>query len=219
MQVYCMSMTLTTAKIYQQTRLQERSKSEPVEALPRLRSVEAARFLEHQLFFWGGDARSPEGNLLVAAGFRGFHQADQPHAVRCYTVETAVARFTLHSTGACVQPLDGSPGIAYLRPSHRLYHWDGMALPLPCRSAAAAALTPLRANEFPPALAALLALAQDYETWVAPRLKPGARLVAWRRQKATASHGVRWLRPADSRRWLDACVEHWGRGPLLQPVL
>jgi hypothetical protein len=33
---------------------------------PRFRNVEAAKLLEHQMYFWGKDVLHPAGNLLVA---------------------------------------------------------------------------------------------------------------------------------------------------------
>ncbi len=174
--------------------------------IPRLRSVEAAKFLEHQMYFWGQDVLHPKGNLLVTAGCKRFQRPNSPHAVHCYTLKTPVASITLHSTGVALQPLDGSPGVTYLRPTHRLYHDPQHRLPLPYEKGNLTSLQRILPNEFPPALTTLLTFVRAYEQWAAPQLPPGARLAAWREQKTTATRGVRWLKPKESLEWLDACL-------------
>jgi hypothetical protein len=176
--------------------------------LPRFRSVEAAKLLEHQMYFWGKDVLHPAGNLLVAFGGTPFRRDDAPHAVRCYALTVAEGRMILHSTGVVFQPDQGRCGIAYLRPAHRLYHVPPGEMPLPCPSAKAIAsnLRTVRPGEFPPTLTRLLHFVRDYETWAAQRLPNHARDGAWREFRRTASHGTQWLPPAESRRWLDACL-------------
>lgn len=174
--------------------------------LPRLRSIESAKLIEHQMYFWGWDVLHPEGNLLIAAGCRSFHRADCPHAVRCYRLETPAAVVTLHSTGVSLRTAGGSPGVVYLRPTHRLYHVPEDTVPLPYGKGVLRSMRRLRPNEFSPALTALLAFVRAYERWAAHRWHPESRLAAWREQKSSASKGVRWLKPKDSLRWLDACL-------------
>ena len=67
-------------------------------------------------------------------------------------------------------------------------------------------LQPVKATEFPAALTRLLQFVRDYENQAAARLPARAREDAWREHRRTATHGIRWLPPADSRRWLDACL-------------
>lgn len=176
--------------------------------LPRLRSVEAAKLLEHQMYFWGKDVLHPRGNLLVEFGCTAFRRNDAPHMVRCYALSTPQGRVILHSTGVLLQPDEAETGIAYLRPAHRLYHVPPQALPLPCASAKSipADLQPVKASEFPSALTRLLQFVRDYENLAATRLPARAREDAWREHRRTATHGIRWIPPADSRRWLDACL-------------
>ena len=179
-------------------------------ALPRVRSVEAARLLEHQMFFWGKDVLAPQGNLLAAYGCQRFRCADLPHAVHCYEIASPHGRVVLHSTGVWMGGAEESTdGIVYLRPTHRLYHAAPGPLPLPCASLAQvpAHLRSVRAAEtLPPTLVRLLRFVRDYETWAAPHLPERARDKAWREHRRTASHGVRWLPPAASRRWLAAAL-------------
>lgn len=177
-------------------------------ALPRLRSVEAAKLLEHQMYFWGKDVLSPQGNLLVTLGGTPFHRDDAPHHVRCYAMTIPQGRVILHSTGVLFRPEEGQGGIAYLRPAHRLYHVPPQEMPLPCASAKCipSHLQPVRASEFPEPLRQLLQFVRDYEVRAAPHLPARARDDAWREHRRTASHGIKWLPPADSRRWLDACL-------------
>lgn len=176
--------------------------------LPRRRSVEAAKLLEHQMYFWGKDVVHPAGNLLVAFGATPFRNEAVAHKVHCYALSTPQGRVVLHSTGIHLQPHDEDGGIAYLRPTHRLYHTPPQELPLPCASANAlsAALQPVKVSEFPSSLRLLLEFVRDYETQAAPLLPPQARDHAWREYRRTASHGIKWLRPADSARWLEACL-------------
>jgi hypothetical protein len=177
-------------------------------ALPRLRSVEAAKLLEHQMYFWGMDVLHAGGNLLVALGCIPLRREDAAHKVRCYAMNTPQGRVILHSTGVLLQPEDGAFGITYLRPTHRLYHVPPQVMPLPCASdkAIPADLQPVKASEFPSALARLLQFVRDYENRAAARLPARAREDAWREHRRTATHGIKWLPPADSRRWLDACL-------------
>ena len=179
-------------------------------ALPRLRSVEAARLLEHQMFFWGKDVLAPQGNLLAAYGCRRFRREDLPHTVHCYEITSPHGRVVLHSTGVWMGGAEeNADGIVYLRPTHRLYHAAPGPLPLPSPrlTSVPAYLRSVRAAEaLPPALLRLLRFVRDYELWAAPRLPARARDEAWREHRRTASHGVRWLPPSDSRRWLDAAL-------------
>jgi len=177
-------------------------------ALPRLRSVEACRLLEHQMYFWGKDILAPQGNLLIALGCTPFRRADVPHRVSCYALDTRQGRVILHSTGVLLQPDENSAGIAYLRPAHRLYHLAPQQTPLPCPSAKSIprGLKPVMPSEFPSALTSLLKVVRDYENRAATILPAGAREDAWREYRRTATHGIKWLPPADSRRWLDACL-------------
>lgn len=177
-------------------------------ALPRLRSVEAAKLLEHQMYFWGKDVLHPAGNLLVALGCTPFRRDEAPHQVRCYALTTPQGRVILHSTGVMFQPDEGESGIAYLRPAHRLYHMPPQILPLPCATAKSIhpGLRSVKSTEFPAALTSLLLFVRDYETRVAAQLPARAREEAWREHRRTATHGIKWLPPADSRRWLDACL-------------
>jgi hypothetical protein len=160
------------------------------------------------MYFWGKDVVHPEGNLLVAFGGTPFRRDDAPHAVRCYAFARAQGQLILHSTGAVFQPDEGACGVAYLRPAHRLHHVPPGEMPLPCPSAKAIAssLRTVRPGEFPPALTRLLQCVREYETWAAPLLPAHARHQAWRDYQRTASHGTQWLPPAESRRWLDACL-------------
>ena len=175
--------------------------------LPRLRSVESAKLIEHQMYFWGRDVLHPDGNLLVAAGCQTFRRTECSHAVRCYRLKTSAALITLHSTGVSLQPMDGSPGVAFLRPTHRLYHLSEGTLPLPYDKNALRSLRGILPREFPQALTTLLAFVQAYEGWAADQWLPeGSRLAAWREQKSSATKGVRWLKPQDSLQWLDACL-------------
>ncbi len=177
-------------------------------ALPRLRSVEASKFLEHQMYFWGKDLCTPNGNMLLAWGAERYHRQESPHAVSCYALKAPQGRVVLHSTGVQLQPADDGMGIAYLRPAHRLYHVPSDESPLPCANAGAIGptLRAVKASEFPDSLTLLLGFVRDYETWASARIAPNARLAAWREHRRLASHGVRWLMPQDSRRWLDACL-------------
>jgi len=174
--------------------------------LPRLRSVEAAKLLEHQMYFWGKDVLHPGGNLLRAYGCDTFARRDAPHPVRCYEVATAHGLATLHSTGVHLHT--GGAGVAYLRATHRLYHTSGAEMPLPCPSLRdlPAGLRSLRPSEFPAALTALLAFVSSYESWAAARLPGTARTDAWREFRRTASRGVRWLPPDASLAWLHAAL-------------
>ena len=130
------------------------------------------------------------------------------HRVHCYEVETTRGRVVLHSTGVLFQTLEGGDGIAYLRPVHRLYHVPLREMPLPCASArqVPAALRSVSPLEFPAGLWRLLDFVRCYETWAARRLAPDARIAAWRDRRNTARLGVKWLPPAESARWLDACL-------------
>ena len=174
---------------------------------PRLRSVESAKLIEHQMYFWGRDVLHPNGNLLCAAGFQGFRRADCPHKVRCYSLKIPLGEITLHSTGVSFQTGNGSPGVIYLRPTHRLYHFEKGAILLPFQRNELDSLRRLLPNEFPPALTTLLAFVHAYEQWAGNQGLPESRLNAWREQKSSASKGIRWLKPADSRRWLEACLD------------
>jgi len=174
--------------------------------LPRLRSVEAAKLIEHQMYFWGRDVLHSDGNLLVAAGCQRFRHANCSHAVRCYRLETPEAVITLHSTGISLQGIDGEPGVVYLRPTHRLYHLNKGARALPYSREGLRSVRRVLPHEFPAALTSLLAFVWAYEQWAGTRCPPGSRLTAWREQKVTATKGVRWLKPEESMRWLDACL-------------
>lgn len=158
------------------------------------------------MFFWGWDVLHPEGNLLIEAGCQSYHRADCPHAVHCYRLRTSAAEVILHSTGVSLQMPDEPTGVAYLRPTHQLYHVAEGTTPLPYEKSALRSMRRIRPNEFSPALTALLAFVRAYEKWAAHRWHPDSRLAAWREQKSSATKGVRWLKPADSLRWLDACL-------------
>ncbi len=178
-----------------------------VSGLPRLRSVESAKLIEHQMYFWGRDVLHPDGNRLVAAGCQSFRRTECSHAVRCYQLETPAAQIILHSTGVSLQPTDGSPGVVFLRPTHRLYHLPEGALPLPYDKDTVRSLRGILPSEFPKALTTLLAFVQAYEDWAADQWLPtGSRLAAWREQKSSATKGIRWLKPQESLQWLDACL-------------
>jgi len=168
--------------------------------LPRQRSVEAAKLLEHQMYFWGKEGLHPAGNLIVAFGGTPYRRDDAPHAVRCYALTTTQGHPILQSTGVLLQPSEGQCGIAHLRPAHRLYHIPPHAMPLPCPSAKAIAvnLRTVRPTEFPPTLTRLLRFVREYEQWAARRLPDHARESAWREYRRTASRGTKWLPPADS---------------------
>lgn len=131
--------------------------------LPRLRSVEAAKLLEHQMYFWGKDVLHPAGNLLVALGCSSFRRDDAPHHVRCYALTAPQGRVVLHSTGVLLQPDEGQCGIAYLRPAHRLYHVPPQAMPLPCASAKVIhpGLRSVKSTEFPATLTRLLQFVRE----------------------------------------------------------
>lgn len=175
--------------------------------LPRFRSVESAKLIEHQMYFWGRDVLSPNGNLLMAAGCQSFRREECSHAVRCYRLETSVAAITLHSTGISLQMADGSPGVVYLRPTHQLYHVPEGALPLPYGRDVQRSLRRVLPKEFPQALTTLLSFVRAYEQWAGDEWLPeGSRLAAWKEQRSSATKGVRWLKPQDSLRWLDACL-------------
>lgn len=175
---------------------------------PRYRSVEAAKLLEHQMYFWGKDVLHPRGNLLVVLGGTPFRNEAVAHKVRCYELDTPQGRVVLHSTGVCLQPADEDRGIVYLRPTHRLYHAPPGHMPLPCASAGEipANLHPVSTREFPTGLTRLLQFVRDYEERVASILTVHARHEAWREYRRTASRGVKWIHPDESRRWLEACL-------------
>ena len=173
--------------------------------LPRLRSVESAKLMEHQMYFWGRDVMHPSGNLLVAAGCERFRREDCAHMVSCYRYETESVVIILHSTGVSLRGKEGGPGVVYLRPTHRLYQFEE-GFPLPYQASLLRSLRRLRPNEFPPALTGLLAFVQAYEQWASGAVSRGSRLAAWREQRSTATKGVRWLKPSDSMRWLERCL-------------
>jgi hypothetical protein len=201
------AFTRASGKASRRTDTQSRlRRPSDVSKWPRFRSVESAKLIEHQMYFWGQDVLHPAGNLLIAAGCQDFRREDCPHAVRCYQLETAVATITLHSTGVSLQPKDGTSGVVYLRPTHRLYHLAAGIPPLPYQKDKDSSLRRLLPKAFPPALSLLLALVRAYERWAAHHWEPGSRLAAWRDQRATATKGIRWLPPEDSLRWLDACL-------------
>ncbi len=152
------------------------------------------------MYFWGQDVLEPSGNLLRAFGCETYQCPDAPHMVRCYRK----ADVTLHSSGVCLLPADG-PGVAYLRPYHRLFLLPpSAAAPLTCGTLAAlkaAGLRSLLPHEMPSALRALPAFVDDYETWAAPRVPPSSRMESWRDFRRVPK-AVRWLPPQDSSRWL-----------------
>jgi hypothetical protein len=160
------------------------------------------------MYFWGKDVLHPAGNLLVALGGTPFRNDAVAHKVRCYTLNTPQGRIVLHSTGVLLQPADSGCGIAYLRPTHRLYHVLLQDMPLPCPSAKSIpdTLPPVRASDFPSSLILLLQFVRDYEAQAARILPTHAREQAWREYRRTASRGIKWLRPVDSTRWLEACL-------------
>ena len=160
------------------------------------------------MYFWGKDVLHPAGNLLVALGGTPFRDDTVAHKVRCYALNTPQGRVVLHSTGVLLQPAHGDCGIAYLRPTHRLYHAPLQEMPLPCASAKAipATLPPVMASEFPSCLRLLLQFVRAYEAQAARILSAHARDHTWCEYRRTASRGIKWLRPADSARWLEACL-------------
>lgn len=176
--------------------------------LSRFRSVEAAKLLEHQMYFWGKDVLHPKGNLLVVLGGTPFRNDAVAHKVRCYEMNTPQGRVVLHSTGVCLQPTGEERAIAYLRPTHSLYHVPPVHMPLPCASARdiPTDLHCVSPREFPTSLSRLLRFVREYEERVASFLTAHARHEAWREYHRTARHGIKWLPPAESRRWLDACL-------------
>lgn len=78
-----------------------------VAVLPRRRSVEAAKLLEHQMYFWGRDVIHALGNLLVVRGATPFRPEAPAHKVRCYDLRSPQGRVVLHSTGVVLWPAAG----------------------------------------------------------------------------------------------------------------
>jgi hypothetical protein len=187
---------------------------------PAFTSINAARLLEQQMYFWGADVLFPSENLLASWGCRKFHQPTRPHAVHCYQLSSPLYSLILHSSGALFHhALHPSLAIAYLRPHHRLFSSPSLnpgilpashkPPPPPLRS--------LRPSEIPPTLVALLQLVQDYESWAAPRLPHDHRHALYREFRKVP-HAVRWLPPDQSSTWLLAFLQHHSTNSRFPPA-
>ena len=183
---------------------------QPLHRHPAFTSINAAKLLEQQMYFWGADVLFPSENLLASWGCRKFHQPTRPHAVHCYQLSSPQYSLILHSSGALFHhALDPSLAIAYLRPHHRLFSspsLDPAILPA-SHKPPPPPLRSLRPSEVPPTLVALLQLVQDYESWAAPRLPHDHRHGLYREFRKVP-HAVRWLPPDQSSAWLLAFLQH-----------
>ena len=180
---------------------------------PAFTSGSAARLIEQQMYFWGADVLSPQGNLLVTWGCRKYRQEGQEHRIHLYSRSDSRTRLLLHSTGVQLDLTDAAhaEGVAYLRPHHHVFR----SAPDAARSLPAthrgppAGVSGLRPSEITLPLVALLAVIRDYERWAAPFHAPGRREGLWREFRKVP-HAVRWLPPAESSAWLDAFLRQHG---------
>ena len=161
---------------------------------------DACGCLHQQMFFWGCDARHPDGNLLIRHGLTRIARCESGgEGSSRYRMDWRGGTVELHSFCAGWFPASGD-GVLFIRHRERLHRCSGGEPIRPghydSERVGGATNDEMLLTSLP-----LLEWVVGYEKWIAAQTRPGYRQRSWKRQ--LSQMGSRpWLPPEEAVSWL-----------------
>jgi len=162
--------------------------------------------LGQQMFFWGRDVLTQQGNLLLQYGFQK-HESAGLKGTSCYRKAWRGGFVELH--GACAgwypQPSESTPGFLFIRTDFRCFAHHETEPVIP-GTYDYKKLTSGNLGTLSQSCRNFADLLVDYETWNKRAMGPGHRLECYAMSSKLPA-GRTWLRPDIALAWLRGFAE------------